>query len=841
MLVKTFKTTLAIILAVTLCFPLSACQSNKTDSSKTTAEGYRWENFDDGSDVLDLDVPYIPANVDNFSCNIILEQGKFANELSSNQITLAGAIENWQVQSLTRKDDVTATLSLKKPDGWLENGSAIAQVELAADAVEDETSVDLVAKKAQIEEENKALEEEGVDVSKVIEEATEDKSDWPTDDDAVEVLDKEITLGDVVEITDLSDEELAQVEVVKRTEPYVVDAVFADPYLDLQENDVNLKDNSLTLKMKAVDFVLNGNVDKTNFKVEGADVSVESAKLATSSELEVVLNLPNSDVDVLDGAYLVLASDANETQSEVKGALRIPDPYLAVEQDYSDDEKVVLNATLNNTNDKLSANDLKVSVDGEQVEGAKITQNSDGAFSVSVPTSSMAEDATIEIQVEEINDFAGQAVKGVAACAVVEEAGSRLAGTIGFEVAKFILGELAKWGWKSFINAFSDDETGEPTVSTNELMEKLNSVEEQLKDTNTRVDSLYDSLQSNHYEDIVNNSRSLISKINNQELQLKGKMKKINAAQGEANKKAAIKALYDNPRDGALVDELARNLGVFYDSIVKASAISGKDLIQVYDDMCATSFNWGSQAYSQRQAFRNEIAAVWVVGLAQIDTIYGVAVPDEQAELLDRLDTMNKNVNVLINETHQIDESCAKKNKDKKDAYYNYTTGKWLTVTNGTESGNSWLINATPFTKYELKYRIKGGYFFPSIIDEDSLHFSSSGTSFASTSEVKAMVERLQDGKSLKTELEEIGFKTVKYLITSEKLVLDDRRQQRIIIKFFNWQMDTFEVSNATRKNASFTSNKKHFSALGRGEKYRFAEWATKPSEMFVLSYVKFK
>ena len=372
-------------------------------------------------------------------------------------------------------------------------------------------------------------------------------------------------------------------------------------------------------------------------------------------------------------------------------------------------------------------------------------------------------------------------------------------------------------------------------------MEKLNSVEEQLKDTNTRVDSLYDSLQSNHYEDIVNNSRSLISKINNQELQLKGKMKKINAAQGEANKQAAIKALYDNPRDGALVDELARNLGVFYDSIVKASAISGKDLIQVYDDMCATSFNWGSQAYSQRQAFRNEIAAVWVVGLAQIDTIYGVAVPDEQAELLDRLDTMNKNVNVLINETHQIDESCAKKNKDKKDAYYNYTTGKWLTVTNGTESGNSWLINATPFTKYELKYRIKGGYFFPSIIDEDSLHFSSSGTSFASTSEVKAMVERLQDGKSLKTELEEIGFKTVKYLITSEKLVLDDRRQQRIIIKFFNWQMDTFEVSNATRKNASFTSNKKHFSALGRGEKYRFAEWATKPSEMFVLSYVKFK
>ena len=784
MITKTFKVFLAFVLAFTLCFPLSACQSNSSQT-KTSQESYRWENFDDGSDVLSLNASYIPENVDDFSFNIILEQGTFKDGVSAEHISLLGAIQGWQVESAQKKDDVTASISIKKPSEWNRNGGSLAQIEVSSSAI------DMPATEQDVESIKKAQEEEN---------NTKTNS----------------TNG---EETQLSDEEILQfaneIKSINTSDSYAVFSVFANPYLTLEQDSLSLSNNKLTLKMKASDFKLDGRIDKSNLKVLDANdqessITIDDAKLSSSSEIEVALNLPNSDVNEIDDFSLVLNADANETQNDVKGSLKIQDPWLSVSMDNNDGTNATFVATLNGTNDKMSTNDVKISVDGQQIQDATVKQNGDCSCEIAIPSTTAKDNSIVQVSAENVKDYAGQDASNIFGVSSVDSSEqSRLidiaAEDLLLEAGKLALGELAKYGFSDLINVF----TGE--VSNSNLLDKINSIEGKLDQANQRVNDLYDLVQVGQYSGVVNDSRDLISKISGQEMILKGNMKEYNQAKTASEKQAALIKLYNDSANKTLLNDLAINLGVLYNKTMKADAASGKDLIQIYDDMCASTYNWASLAYNSRQNFRNEISSVWVLGYSQICAIYGAAANGAQDQTLKVFEERNKNLNKLINTTHAISESCCKKAAGSKTAYYNYTNAKWYSFSVGQSLFLDWSYTTTPFTENWTRKK------------------------YAKTAEVKAMTRRLGDGKTLEDEFKELKVSYTKYLVTSEKL---NGNGSSSLLRRFNWLMDTFEVAKANKAGDGFTSNQKHLDAMYYPTRGTFDKISETPaSEMFVLTY----
>ena len=973
MLSKTFKSTLSVILAIALCVPLAACQqgaqtqqSAQNGSSQVTPQAYRWENFDDGSDYLSLDVPYIPANSNSFSFNIILEQGKYSASLSAHQLTLSGAAVGWVVNSIQRKDDVTAAVNISKPEGWVENGAATAQIELAASAVEvpsnaqpDET---LNLTDAELDEKAQSGEQSATQSNAQSNEQSNAQSneqsgaqepqptadeinealgvEWPTNDSSVVIENVDVDLtadvpdgegaegaastgdaqgaagstGDTAsanaaEPTEDSNEPEVTVEDDSPTfePPYVVSAVFCNPYLDLEEDSITLDGTRATLKMKAVDFALDGRISKDSLSVEdesenssayasanitaansapesqSANITIETATLTTSSELEVVLNLPADNTDALDSDVLVLAASANETQSDIKGALKVPEPYLTVEQDYKDSEKAVFTATLGGTNAQLEPGSLNVSANDSQLISAQITQTAQNQCEITLPasdisanatsdganaaTASATTTATLQFEAANITDYAGAPTQNVQAAAVVEEVESRdILSDLALGVAKDALSTIAKQGYKGLYAAAINPQTETSIINAkaDEILSKVAQVQTQLGNVDRRINALYDTVQAGQYEKIVNDSCTQISRVYNQEVLIAGKMKKFYNAEGGAAREAALKEFYENPANATLINELTVNMGVLYDTIVCASAASGKDLVQVFDDMCATTYNWGAQTYTSRQNFRENIATVWAEGMIQIDTVYNYVTENYENESqeanLNRFQEMTDEIDKLINETHKIDESCYKQTKGGKTALYNYTNAVWYTATQGTESGKGWdsamlklrtdsvlkkyykkvtsISLATPFTSYFRKYTQGTGGFYVADVD-----FESSGETYASTAQVRAMTSRLKGGATLEGELKDMGFTTAKYLITSEKLDRFIHSKKISNTRSNDWLMDCFEVSKANSSGAGFSENKKFYDGWAKclcwGKPQYHKNWSINPTEMFVLSYVK--
>ena len=970
MLGKTFKSTLSVILAIALCVPLAACQqgaqtqqSAQNASSQVTPQAYRWENFDDGSDYLSLDVPYIPANSNSFSFNIILEQGKYSASLSAHQLTLSGAAAGWVVNSIQRKDDVTAAVNISKPEGWVENGAATAQIELEASAVEVQTEAQpdetLNLTDAELDEKAQSGEQSGEQSSAQSNAQSSNQSneqsaaqepqptadeinealgvEWPTNDSSVvienvdvdltaDVPDGEDAVGDAgaqgaegtastgdaqgaagstggtasanaAEPTEDSSEPEITVEDDSPTfePPYVVSAVFCNPYLDLEEDSITLDGTHATLKMKAVDFALDGRISKDSLSVEAvsesadaaantyasanttaansapesqsANITIETATLTTSTELEVVLNLPADNTDALDGAVLVLAASANETQSEVKGALKVPEPYLTVEQDYKDSEKAVFTATLGGTNAQLEPGSLSVSANDSPLISAQITQTAQNQCEITLPTSAATTDEVLQFEAANITDYAGAPAQNVQAAAVVEEVESRdILSDLALGVAKDALSTIAKQGYKGLYAAAINPQTETSIINAkaDEILSKVAQVQTQLGNVDRRINALYDTVQAGQYEKIVNDSCTQISRVYNQEVLIAGKMKKFYNAEGGAAREAALKEFYENPANATLINELTVNMGVLYDTIVCASAASGKDLVQVFDDMCATTYNWGAQTYTSRQNFRENIATVWAEGMIQIDTVYNYVTENYENESqeanLNRFQEMTDEIDKLINETHKIDESCYKQTKGGKTALYNYTNAVWYTATQGTESGKGWdsamlklrtdsvlkkyykkvtsISLATPFTSYFRKYTQGTGGFYVADVD-----FESSGETYATTAQVRAMTSRLKGGATLEGELKDMGFTTAKYLITSEKLDRFIHSKKISNTRSNDWLMDCFEVSKANSSGAGFSENKKFYDGWAKclcwGKPQYHKNWSISPTEMFVLSYVK--
>ena len=122
--------------------------------------------------------------------------------------------------------------------------------------------------------------------------------------------------------------------------------------------------------------------------------------------------------------------------------------------------------------------------------------------------------------------------------------------------------------------------------------------------------------------------------------------------------------------------------------------------------------------------------------------------------------------------------------------YYCNTTGKWYTTLKASDTASKWNDALEHQSKLDGKNYEQWNASSPfgrhtagkgAQLDPDAEWT----TRYMGTSDVKKMQERLRGDATLKSELEEVGFSTAKYLITSEKFTKGGWRNDNC------WKMDT--------------------------------------------------
>ena len=707
MLVKTFKTTLAIILAVTLCFPLSACQSNKTDSSKTTAEGYRWENFDDGSDVLSLDVPYIPSNSSSINFNVILEQGKLVDIVSAENVAVGGGLNGWSVDSVNRRDDVTLEVNASRPNGLANNGASLASVTLNAETVVlEENATESTETETQSQKQTEDKIYTGDEINEMI------GVEWPTDDDSVEIVNKDVSAtsaetdqivadtleevealvkeienGNVKSEDDLkayeekenaenNEENTDSDEDEETLEKYEVYAVFANPALTVNFDKSEIKNNTYKATIEASDFALNTNLTKDSFKLENAEgCNISEVKCVDEKGFEIKISLPSSeDHSALNDAKLILKGDSNESEADVVCLIEIPESWIDLKFDYADTsaETVTFSAELNDAKGELTKDNLSLKVNGNDLEPTSVSTNDDGTYSVTVNSNSVSDGSVVTADADGIKNALNKEVDVEAASAIVdlndETRGiekldpSNLLPSIG----KKGLVALAEFGWEKLYTNVLDPEykTGLYDVSNNEVLSNIVNVQQQVTDLTYMVDALNNTVLVGQKASTVNNAQSLASRIRTEELQLCDQVKDIYIISDPEKREEALRKFASDKSQQVTIDNLATDLGVFYDLIMSADASTNSDLISVYDEMMALSYNWGAQTYKLRQNFRTTLASTWANGAQIVSLAYGIQTKDAEAgktqtgvnrrSYLSTLDWETRNLSTLINETRAI-------------------------------------------------------------------------------------------------------------------------------------------------------------------------------------------
>lgn len=770
------------------------------------------------------------------------------------------------------------------------NGASVAAVQLAFVAVAPARADEL------------ADEANDTDVNLSVDEINGDKGvEWPDPSDGVFVVENTDE--------DATDEEIAALEEISKggegatvepesgevdaddpdRAPYEVLAMFANPRMALDYESLAIDGETVTVRVAAIDFSFPGFLTADAFSLvdaEGAakeDIKVGGVRLLSSSEAELSVKLPNAgEIDALDRAWLVLAGAANESEADVECLVEIPAPWLALALDYQDEAAgtATFAAVLGGTSDELAAEDLVVEIDGNTASEAQVKANDDGTCSVTVSTKDLPEGADVTVEASNVEDYAGTPAKPVAAGASVEAENDarfdvgEIAKDAGIGIGKAALSAVASAGWQKVCESVIDPAFGTSlTETTNaDLMSKLVDVEGQLTGLQDQVSALFDAVEAGQNEAVVNNAESLISEVYNLEWMLRGKMNNVYALPTAEEREAALKALYADTKTSIQIDQLAQKLGVLHDTMIKASSRTKKDLIAVYDEMCALSCNWGVQAYADRQQFREKLAVVWACGASMVDLVYGAAASDEQADNLARFDKMTADVNTLVNTTHAINPSCCWINDDEEmvrdqmyfdpllefgvgmnsehpSKLYCYTTGKWYESMTGDRSATGWNDPfaksygnrkngghraSTPFMTHETKLDKHGN---DNDFDYRTNAFKTTAATYATTAEIKALLPRLRDGQTLGGELESVGFQTAKYLITSEQL----NANLRVGYHLNDWVMDTFDVTVATANANGFTAAQKHFDGFVRNGKSKndkyHTNWHTAEREMFVLKY----
>ena len=355
------RSALALALVVLLPILLAACQpsspsqssANSAAQSKKTASDDRWANFDDGSDVMSLSVPYFCSNANELSFNVALDRGTLVAELPEGAIGLDGALQGWQVKSATRSDDVTVAVTAERPEGLHNNGASIASVSLANNAV-----VLPDAEEAKEASSNSSASESAVEKIPSADEINEQKGvEWPDDaeivnkttemDDpetgepitdtpeATEKLIEAINAGEIKtaedvskfvsseSITDNATEEAPAAVAASETAngqdpaPYEVKAMFVSPALSIDFEQSKIEKDKMTAKLVASDFKFNEDLSASSFELRDAEgCAVTAARRVSDVEAEVEISLP-------DGAYLVTLN-ASEVPEDAVVSVDVP-------------------------------------------------------------------------------------------------------------------------------------------------------------------------------------------------------------------------------------------------------------------------------------------------------------------------------------------------------------------------------------------------------------------------------------------------------------------------------------------------------------------------------------
>ncbi len=964
---KTLRTVLAAILAVAFSVPLAACQQASTSQTQTSGETYRWENFDDGSDLLDVDVPYIPSNVDEVAFKVILEKGKLASEVGANKVTLGAALDSWTVDAVERTDDVTLSVKASRPAELANNGASIAGVALAADCVTD------------VETGEGGGTESSTGVSKdemmSADEANNDKGvQWPEDAEIVNKDEEAVSaqtnavvadtpeevsalLGEIENGHVASEEDLKPYEEKEAAEDgadtatnttegaqaegdgasaesdtgeggdasqgYEVFAVFANPALDVDFSTSKLDGAKFTAALVASDFVLGNTIGADSFTLEGADgCTLSKVDFKNERELSVEIALPESDnASALDDATLTLKAEANETQGDVACAIAVPKPWVSLDFDYTDDAAATttFTAELRDAQGELSAANVKVEVDDKEIAPTSVSANDDGGYSIVLKTSDAPEGATVALSASGIHDVLGRDAELADAAALVEANDESrdflgdllddlMPQNIAVAMGKKALWALAEHGWKQFYTNVADPNhnTSLYEISNNEIFTEVVQIHDQVTDLGYEMKALSTTVRAGQKAALVTDAERLAARIRTQYTLLKDE---VEAICKDADGSQRAQKLSDFAvKEKVALDELATNMGELYAIICKADSATSHDLIAVYDEMMALSYNWGIQTYKYRQSFRGSLANVWTNAAQVLQLAYGAQTEAAEAgkagnlgskrSYLDELDAQSKEVNAIVNERHKIDLSCARSGgswgkysaysgyndyqfqdmiseanefiddpqerakkiaeaEDLRDTVaalrttgdgtgplvlYNNTAGTWARGLRASDTQDKWdkgfiyftgswakgttnTFVASPFRSYEYK-EVGNWMKYVATTSWDSGYFN--------TAQVNAMLSRLADGKTLKGELEEVGLKTAKYLVSSERF----DNTNRFFYDNNDWYFDTFEVSKSTNKDKAFTKEKQHYDGSWRAAfvtRVKHVNWNTKPEDMFAL------
>lgn len=617
-----------------------AAGTGSSEGSKEHAEEFtRAVAIDDSSSVLDAEADFIYGNLDELALDLVLEQGALADSVDAAQLRLDGALDGWTVSAVERVSDTELRVAASRPEGLANNGASVAYVELAADAVVIPAS------------------EEAPEVSDApLEEMT------PAPEGTV-VVKAEATM----------DEGAADAAASAPSEPayHALSIAFVDPYLTVDYDASRLDGSKLTLVVEAHDYYFGETASAGDFRVEGADgCAVDSVRRDSSDALTVVLSLPEASkkgedpLAVLDGAVLV--HEANVTGGEVPCLLTPAEPWVDVAFDYedADSETVGLEAQLYNSDAELTEDDVTVTVDDRKVEDVVVEAKGDGAFDITVPADGMAPDSVVSVDVAPVEGVLGQQSDPAPASETMAALGE--ATDRDFNVKDIIiaggksgLSALAQMGWKQVCKLYLDPTLGTSLyeVTTNELLSEIVKVQQQVADVSGQLKALTEAVDIEANERAIDAARSSIEKISSAERYLRGKMDKIQKTADPAERERLILALNENQRDASRVDTIANELLILHDRLMTPnySGKGGSNLVEMYDNLMAKSYNWGVQTYPARKSFRENLALVWAQGAQIVQLAYGSVDDGEYTDVLNELDEKTRGVNKLINEQCKID------------------------------------------------------------------------------------------------------------------------------------------------------------------------------------------
>ena len=359
------------------CAVLSACQTNSIKT--TSAQVYRWENFDDGSDVLSFDVPYIPSNSNSVDFNIILEQGKLSDSVSAENVTLGSALTGWQVDSATRKDDVTLFIQASRSENLSNNGASVACVSLSADAiVMSDTSTSNNSETANAQSAaSDASSSEAADAEQ------QDKQKIYTSDEINEMKGVEWPEDAVTIDTDAQALSVETNEVVANTPEEVAQLVS-----DIENNKVVSEDDLQPYKER--EQTENVTADTAD-SADAAGVSTSSDATSDTASSSDASDSAQTGSQTSDNAQQADAENSDSTATSYEVYAVFANPALTLDVEKSELQGATLSATINASDFVLSSNINKESfeltgADGCTIKDAKYVSESVLQVEVSLPS-----------------------------------------------------------------------------------------------------------------------------------------------------------------------------------------------------------------------------------------------------------------------------------------------------------------------------------------------------------------------------------------------------------------------------------------------------------------------